>query len=147
MHGSTNPGVTTRGLARLALVCCLAAAALPAWAREEPGGATLPTVYRDGWKIIVNGKPQVNGAFTMVFTALSGEPVTVTVNVVAKMKPKLISHDLWQQLSRAAGINYKVKLKGNKVVTISKANRKVPGLALEITEQKVSGMSLTISAD
>ena len=32
------------------------------------------------------------------------------------------------------------------VVAISKTNRKVPAIALEITDQKLSGMSLTISA-
>jgi len=130
-----------------ALCCCIAAAGLPAWAQEEPGTAAIPTVYRDSWKITVNGKPQVNGSFTMVFKPLNDEPVEFTVNVMAKMKPKQISQDLWKELSLAAGVNYKVKKKGDKVVTISKTTRKAAGIALEITEQKLSGMSLTISAN
>jgi len=130
-----------------ALCCCIAAAGLPAWAQEEPGTAAIPTVYRDSWKITVNGKPQVNGTFTMIFKPLNGEPVEFTVNVVAKMKPKQISQDLWKELSLAAGVNYKVRKKGDKVVTISKVNKKVPGITLELTEQKLSGMSLTISAN
>jgi hypothetical protein len=144
MRGLKHSGFA---IVSFALVCCIVAAALPAWSQEEPGTAAIPTIYRDSWKVTVNGRPQVNGTFTMVFKPLNGEPVEFTVNVVAKMKPKQISQDLWKELSLAAGVNYKVKKKGDKVVAISKANKKVPGIALEITEQKLSGMSLTISAD
>jgi hypothetical protein len=147
MRGSNHSGVTVAGIAGLALMCGLVSANLPAWAVEESGSTAIPTVYRDSWKITVNGKPQVNGSFTMVFKPLNDEPVEFTVNVMAKMKPKQISQDLWKELSLAAGVNYKVKKKGDKVVTISKTNRKVAGIALEITEQKLSGMSLTISAN
>ncbi len=59
-------------LTGLALILCIAAAALPAWAEEEPGTALIPTIYRDSWKLTVNGKPQTNGTFTMVFTPLKG---------------------------------------------------------------------------
>lgn len=131
----------------LGLCVCIAATAAPAWADEEPGTAVIPTVYRDSWKIVINGKPQVAGTFSMVFTPLSGEAVKFTINVVPKMKPKQISEDLWKELSLAAGANYKVKKKGNNVVTIKKVNKKVAGMALEIIDQKLSGMSLTISAD
>lgn len=133
--------------AALALVFCVAAAALPAVAEDEPGTAKIPTVFRDSWKITVNGKPQADGTFTMVFTPLQGEPVKFTINVVKKMKPKQITQDLWKELSLAAGDNYKVKKKSDKVVTIKKVNKKVPAMALEITDQKLSGMSLTISAN
>ena len=64
-----------------------------------------------------------------------------------KMKPKKIREDLWKELSLAAGSNYKVKKKGDKMVTIKAANKKVPTMALEVTEQKLSGMSITISAN
>ena len=128
------------------LAFCLAATALPSWAEDEPGTAVIPTVYRDAWKVTVNGKPQVNGTFTMVFQPLNGEPVKFTINVLAKMKPKLITDDIFKELSIAAGANYKVKKNGDKAVTIKKANKKLPGMSLEVTEQKLSGMSLTISA-
>ncbi len=147
MFGTTGFGGAVTTLASFALVVCVAAPSLPASADDEPGTAVIPTVYRDGWKITVNGKPQANGTFTAVFRPLNGDPVKFTVNVIAKMKPKQISEDIWKELSLAAGGNYKVKRKGDKVVTISKVNKKVPGVALEITEQKVSGMSLTISAN
>jgi hypothetical protein len=78
---------------------------------------------------------------------LKGEPVKFTINVVAKMKPKQITQDLWKELSLAAGTNYKVKKKGDKVVTIKKSTKNAPAVALEITDQKLSGVSLTISAN
>jgi len=148
MRGSFVSGSTVVTIVGLALILCLVAPALPVWAEEEePGTAVIPTVYRDSWKITVNGKPQANGTFTMVFKTLDGEPVKFTINVIAKMKPKQIAEDLWKELSLAAGADYKVKRKGDKVVAINKSNKKVPSIALEITEQKLSGMSLTISAN
>ncbi len=148
MRDSVVSGKTVVTILGLALVLCTVAPALSVWAEdEEPGTAVIPTVYRDSWKITVNGKPQANGTFSMVFKPLDGEPVKFTINVVAKMKPKQITEDLWKELSLAAGANYKVKKKGDKVVAINKANKKVPGMALEITDQKLSGMSLTISAN
>lgn len=130
-----------------ALMTCVAATSLPAWAEEEAGTAVIPTVYRNSWKITINGKPQVAGTFTMVFTPMKGDPVKFTVNVMAKMKPKKIREDVWKELSIAAGSNYKVKKNGDKVVTIKTINKKVPSMALEVTEQKLSGMSITISAN
>ncbi len=143
-HRSSRTLVKAAGLA---LILCVVASALPVLAEEEPDTAVIPTIYRDSWKITINGKPQANGTFTMVFTPLKGEPVKFTINVVAKMKPKQIAQDLWKELSLAAGTNYKVKKKGDKVVTVKKGTKNVPGVALEITDQKLSGMSLTISAN
>lgn len=147
MFESHRSNCSIANVVGFALALCIAASAIPAWADEEPGTAMIPTVYRDSWKITVNGKPQANGTFTMVFTPLKGEPVKFTINVVAKMKPKQIAQDLWKELSLAAGANYKVKKKGDKVVTIKKGAKNAPGCALEITDQKLSGMSLTISAN
>ena len=120
---------------------------MPVWAEEEADGIKIPTVYRNSWKVTVNGKPQVAGTFTMVFKAMKSEPVKFTINVMEKQKPKKIREDIWKELSLAAGSTYKVKKKGDKMVTIKTANKKVPTMALEITEQKLSGMSITISAN
>jgi len=146
MRGFPDPSRTILDTVRLALVLCVVASALPSWAEDEPGTAVILTTSRDGWKITVNGKPQSNGTFTMIVAPLKGEPVRFTINVVAKMKPKQITRDVWKELSLAAGADSKVMKKGNTVVDISKANTKAPGVALEITDQKLSGMSLTISA-
>ena len=143
-NGSSSKTLT---VSAIFLAVCLAATALPTWAEDDAGTAVIPTVYRDSWKVTINGKPQVAGTFSMVFKPMNGEPTKYTINVMAKMKPKKISEDLWKELSLAAGANYKVKKKGDKVVTIKKANKKVPSMALEVTEQKLSGMSITISAN
>lgn len=148
MRGSFVSGSTAFTIAGLALIFFLFAPTVMVRAGdEEPGTAVIPTVYRDSWKVTINGKPQTNGTFTMVFKTLDGEPVKFTINVIAKMKPKQLSEDIWKELSLAAGANYNVKAKGDKVVTISKSNKKVPSMALEITDQKLSGMSLTISVN
>ena len=133
--------------AALVLITCIAVTSTPLWAEQGTGGIQIQTVYRNSWKITINGKPQVAGTFTMVFTPLNGDPVRFTVNVMEKMKPKKIREDLWKELSLAAGSNYKVKKNGDRVVTIKTANKKVPSMALEVTEQKLSGMSITISAN
>ena len=46
-------------------------------------------------------------------------------------------------LTLAAGANYKVKLNGNKVV-VKKANKKVKPLAIEMSNQKLTGVSIMI---
>ena len=147
MRASAGSRNSILKLVGLGLIAVVFTSTMSAWADEEPGAVVIPTVYRDSWKITVNGKAEAAGTFTMVFKPLNGEPVKFTVHVVAKMKPKQISQDLWKELSLAAGVNYKVKKKGDKVVTISKVAKKVPGVALEITEQRLSGVSLTISAN
>lgn len=134
----------TRAAAISGIILCLAFTSMPAFAEEEPGNATIPTVYRDGWKITVNGKPEATGTFTMVFQPHQGEPVKFTVNVMAKQKPKTIREDIWKELSIAAGANYKVKKNGDKIVTIKKANKKVAPISLALTEQNLSGMSVQL---
>jgi hypothetical protein len=43
----------------------------------------------------------------------------------------------------AAGNNYKVKQNDNKVV-VKRANKKMPTLAVEMTHQKITGVSIMI---
>ena len=59
------------------------------------------------------------------------------------MGKKRIAQDLAKELTLAAGSRYKVKQNGNKVV-IKRVNKQEPAFALEITEQKLSGVSLMI---
>lgn len=134
----------TRAAAILGVILCLTFTSMPAFAEEEPGTATIPTVYRDGWKITVNGRPEANGTFTMVFRPHQGDPVKFTVNVMAKQKPKSIREDIWKELTIAAGANYKVKKNGDKIVTIKKTNKKVAAISLSLTEQNLSGMSIQL---
>ena len=122
---------------------CLAFSALPAYGEEQPGEITIPTVYRDAYKVTVTGKPDANGTFSMVFTPHGEDGTEFTVNVVKGMGAKKIAADVAKELTLAAGSRYKVKQNGNKVV-VKKANKKEKPLAIEITNQKLTGVSIMI---
>jgi hypothetical protein len=127
----------------LAVITCLAIGALPAYAEEEPGTAVIPTVYRDAYTITIKGKPDANGTFSMVFKPHGEDGTEFTVNLVKGMKTKKIAEDLAKELTLASGPRYKVK-QNDKKVKIKKANKKSPPLAIEMTNQKFTGMSIMI---
>jgi hypothetical protein len=125
------------------LFVCLAASAVPAYGEEEPGEVTIPKVFRDSYKITINGKPDANGTFSMVFTPHGEAGTEFTVNVVKGMGAKKIAADVAKELTLAAGSRYKVKQNGNKVV-VKKANKKEKPLAIEMSNQKITGVSIMI---
>jgi hypothetical protein len=125
------------------LFVCLAFGALPAYGEEQPGEITIPTVFRDSYKITVTGKPDANGTFSMVFTPHGEDGTEFTVNVVKGMGAKKIAADIAKELTLAAGSRYKVKLNGNKVV-VKKNNKKEKPLAIEMSNQKLTGVSIMI---
>ena len=125
------------------LFVCLAVPAIPAYAQEGPGEITIPTVYRDAYKITVTGKPDANGTFSMVFKPQGEEGTEFAVNVVKGMGAKKIAADIAKELTLAAGSRYKVKLNGNKVV-VKKGDKKQNPLAIEMTNQKLTGVSIMI---
>ena len=125
------------------LFVCLTFSALPAYGEEQPGEITIPTVYRDAYKITVTGKPDANGTFSMVFTPHGEDGTEFTVNVVKGMGAKKIAADIAKELTLAAGSRYKVKQNGTKVV-VKKANKKEKPLAIEMTNQKLTGVSIMI---
>jgi hypothetical protein len=150
-----------------ALVIALVVVAFPATAQEDPPAASpeptavpseeavpttdvssaskITTVYRNGYSITINGKKtQDIGTFTMAFKVSQEDPVTFTVNLTKGMKAKHIAQDLKKELSIAAGSRYKVKQNGIKV-TVKKNGKKMPPLAVQIVEQKLTGVSLLIS--
>jgi hypothetical protein len=135
-----------RGLSKAMVIgtfLCVVMTTTPALAQEEAGTAAIPTVYRDAFQVVISGKSQTAGTFTMVFTPVKEEGTKFTVNVVQGMGKKRIAQDTAKELTLAAGNRYKVKQNGNKVV-IKRVNKKEPAFSLEITEQKLSGVSLMI---
>jgi hypothetical protein len=127
----------------LALFACLAVSALPAFGQDEADAVKIPTVYREAYKITVKGKADANGTFSMVFKPHGGDPTELTVNVVKGMGAKAIARDLTKELTLAAGANYKVKHNDKKVI-VKRANKKQPTLAIEMTNQKITGVSIMI---
>jgi hypothetical protein len=127
----------------LGTIVCIAIGVFPAFAQDEPGTAVIPTVYRDAYTITIKGKPDANGTFSMVFKPHGEDGTEFTVNLVKGMKTKKITEDIAKELTLAAGNRYKVK-KSDKKVTVKKANKKMPPLAIEMTNQKFTGMSIMI---
>jgi hypothetical protein len=123
---------------------CVIVTAMAVYSQETADTAAIPTIFRDSFKIVINGKSQTPGTFTMVFTPLKEDGTKFTVNVIQGMGKKRIAQDVAKELTLAAGNRYKVKQNGNKVV-IKRTNKEVPAFALEITEQKLSGVSLMIA--
>ena len=122
---------------------CLVVGTVPVYGQDEPGTATIPTVFRDSYTITINGKPDANGTFSMVFKPHGEDGTEFTVNVTKGMKTKRIAQDVAKELTLAAGSRYKVKQNGNKVV-VKKTNKKEPALAIEMTNQKITGVSIMI---
>jgi hypothetical protein len=127
----------------IALFACLAVGAVSAFGQDEADTVKIPTVYRDAYKITLKGKADANGTFSMLFKPNGADGTEFTVNVVKGMGAKPIARDLAKELTLAAGGNYKVKHDGNKVV-VKRTNKKQPTLALEMTNQKITGVSIMI---
>jgi len=143
MHPVNRVHLRLSSVVTFGLFVCLAVSALPAYGEEEPGEITIPTVYRDSYKITITGKPDANGTFSMVFTPHGEDGTEFTVNVLKGTAAKKIAADVTKELTLAAGTRYKVKQNGNKVV-VKKANKKQPPLAIEMSNQKITGVSIMI---
>ena len=143
MHALTRPRWAQLSTLVLAFAIVVTAGAIDAMAEDEPGTVEIPTVYRDAYKITVNGKPDANGTFSMVFKAHGEDGTEFTVNVVKGMGAKKIAADIAKELTLAAGERYKVKHNGNKVV-VKKGNKKEKPLAIEMSNQKITGVSIMI---
>jgi hypothetical protein len=133
-------GKSTRAIA---LFACLAVAAVPVFGQEEADTVKIPTVYREAYKITLKGKADVNGTFSMVFKPHGGDGTEITVNVVKGMGAKAIARDLAKELTLAAGANYKVKHDDKKVI-VKRTNKKQPTLAIQLTNQQITGVSIMI---
>ena len=130
-------------VATFGFVACVALGAMPAFGQEESNTAKIPTVYRDAYTIKIDGKPDANGTFSMVFKPHGEDGTEFTVNVVKGMGAKKVAADVTKELTIAAGERYKVKQNDKKVV-VKKRNKKSPPLAIEMTNQKFTGMSIMI---
>lgn len=111
--------------------------------QQQTTADKVPTVYRDACQITFKGKADAAGTFSMIFKPHGGEGTEFTVNVVKGMGAKQIARDVAKEMTLAAGNGYKVKHDGNKVI-VKRANKKIPTLAVEMTHQKITGVSIMI---
>ena len=125
-----------------------AAAATPAAAvaaeEAEPPVAAIPIIYRQKTLITIGGKKaQTNGVVEFVVQPQGGDPVKVRVNVLAKSKPKATTSDVLKELDFAIDERYKVNRTGDQKITV-KALKKNPPIAITVTTQSLSGVSVTV---
>lgn len=119
-----------------------AAAAEPA-PEPEPAVAAIPIAYRKKTLVSVDGKAQMKGVLELVVQPQGGEPTKVRVNILAKSKPKAITSDLLKELDFAIDDRYKVNRTGDKKIVV-KALKKNPPIAITVTTQSLSGVSVTV---
>ena len=122
-----------------------ATAAAPA-APTAPAVVAPPKTYYDSVELIVKGKAKAAGAVVVVLQSFGGEPKSLNVNVLAKMGEDDIVRDIAKELTVAAGNDYKVKTKGNRV-TVSKASKTSKGVNVSLGAQTVPGIVVSFGAN
>lgn len=110
---------------------------------DAPEQAVAPRVFQPAWEIVVDGKAETNGTLELVFEPHGGKAKLLKVNVVAKMGKDEIAKDLAQEITFAAGSEYKVKRSGNKV-KVKVTNKKMKPLHIGIETQAVNGVSVRV---
>ena len=110
----------------------------------EPAVAAIPVIYRKKTLIKIDGKAQANGAVELIVQPQGGEATKVRVNVLAKSKAKAITNDLLKELDFAIDDRYKVNRTGDKKIVV-KVTKKNPPIAITVTTQSLSGVSVTVS--
>lgn len=113
-------------------------AAAPA-APTAPAVVAPPKTYYDSVEVSVKGKAKAAGAVVIVLQSVGSEPKSLNVNVLAKMVENDIARDIGKELTVAAGNDYKVKTKGNRV-TVSKASKTSKGVNVSLGAQTVPGI-------
>jgi hypothetical protein len=118
-------------------------------AAEDTGGAApqqaeAQRIFRDSWKVVIDGKTEANGVLELTFEPNGSDPKAVRVNVLAKTKDKDICKELANQLAFTVGSDYKVKQNGNKV-TVKAKNKKVAPFWLGVGQQALTGVSVKIT--
>ena len=113
-------------------------------AAAEPAVAAIPVIYRQKTLIKVDGKAQAKGALELIVQPEGGDPTKVRVNVLAKSKAKSITNDLLKELDFAIDDRYKVNRSGDKKIVV-KTKKKNPPIAITVTTQSLSGVSVTVS--
>ena len=116
------------------VITCLSTAALAA---DAP-----PQSFMNKGDLVIDGKADSSGTIVVTFQPSGSEPQEFTVNVLNKMKSKEIARDIWKELTIAAGADYKVKLKGDKIV-VKKESDTATDFAMQVSAN-VAGVSILI---
>ena len=109
----------------------------------EPAVAAVPVLFRHKTLVKIDGKAQAKGALELIVQPQGGDATKVRVNVLAKAKPKSITNDLLKELDFALDDRYQVNRSGDKKIVV-KTKKKNPPIAITVTTQSLSGVSVTV---
>jgi len=149
--GVDSKPVRTRFLTLVAVACLampLAAQENPTptqTAPDEPAAAAAPQVYRDKTLIEIDGRAERDGTIEVIVQPNGEDAKRVTVNILAKTKPKKITQEIMNQLEFALGDRYKVKRPGDVKVRVVTTSKKVPPVSIALGSQNLPGVSVKIS--
>jgi hypothetical protein len=118
-----------------------APAPAPAPTTPPPPAGVPPVAMVDEAKITIDGKADGDGKLEVVFTPAQGTPMTITVLVAKKMKPKEVAEDLAKNLKVTLGDGYKVEQNDEKVEIKGKDDKKFSIATGGVT---VPGMSVSL---
>ncbi|HEX6851372.1 MAG TPA: hypothetical protein VF139_08170 [Candidatus Polarisedimenticolaceae bacterium] len=118
-----------------------APAPAPAPTPAPPPAAVPPVAMAEEAKITIDGKADGDGKMEVVFTPAQGTPVTITVLVAKKMKPKEVAEDLAKNLKVSLGEGYKVEQNDEKVEIKAKDDKK---FSIAVGGVTVPGMSVSL---
>ena len=136
------PGARAQEPAASPAVPVIPTAAAPA----APAVVAPPKTYYDSVEVSVKGKAKATGAVVIVLQSVGGEPKSLNVNVLAKMVENDVARDIGKELTVAAGNDYKVKTKGNRV-TVSKASKTSKGVNVSLGAQTVPGIVVSFGGN
>jgi hypothetical protein len=108
---------------------------------------TVARADHDESTIEVENKSQSDGEIVFKFTPVGGEPQEIKVGVIAKTQPSEIAKDIMKSFSLALGDDYKIKMKGDKAVSIegnSKVKDREIKFSIAIAGVNVAGLSVVI---
>ena len=118
-----------------------APAPAPAPTPAPPPAGAPPAAMVEEAKLTIDGKADGDGKLEVVFTPAQGTPVTITVLVAKKMKPKDVAEDLAKNLKVTLGENYKVEQNDEKVEIEGKDDQK---FSIAVGGVTVPGMSVSL---
>jgi hypothetical protein len=113
----------------------------PPPAPAAPPAGVPPAAMVEEAKITIDGKAEGDGKLEVVFTPAQGSPMTVTVLVAKKMKPKEVAEDLAKNLKVTLGEGYKVQQNDEKVEIKAKDDKK---FSIAVGGVTVPGMSAAL---
>ena len=110
-----------------------------------PAQPKPPEVFFQKAVVVIDGKAEANGSLRMEFHAQGAEPVSFSVNVLAKSKKSDVARDIHKELSIAVGSAFKVKLEGEKVKIEQTDKKKSPTFSITVAELAVTGLSVRVA--